>query len=69
MQEQGLGYRKIAKKFNDWGIKTETGKTWFNTSVHSIVKRYGQRLNRIDNRGKVYETRLSKMQKRIISDF
>lgn len=50
LQEQGLGYRKIAQKLNEWGIKTVRGNTWFNTSVFSVVKRYGERLERINNR-------------------
>jgi len=68
LQEQGLGYRKIAQKFNEWGIKTVRGNTWFNTSVFSVVKRYGERQERINNRETVYQTKLSKMQKEFISD-
>ena len=47
--EKGLGYRKISYKLNSWGIKTPRGKKWFNTSVHSVLKRRNQRDNRIDN--------------------
>ena len=54
-----MGYRKIAKKLNEWGIKTHTGKTWFNTSVHSVIKRYGQREERIEKlRHKKYKSKL-----------
>ena len=35
---EGLGYRKISKKLNQWGIKTQRGKKWFNTSVSSVLK-------------------------------
>ena len=37
LREEGLGYRKISRKLNQWGIKTHRGKKWFNTSVSSIV--------------------------------
>ena len=44
---EGLGYRKISRKVNQWGIKTHRGKTWFNTSVFSVLKRRKQRDMRI----------------------
>jgi len=28
LREEGLGYRKISYKLNDWGIKTHRGKEW-----------------------------------------
>ena len=43
MKEEGLGYRRISKKLNQWGIKTHRGKEWFNTSVSSILKRKHER--------------------------
>lgn len=59
---EGLGYRKISYKLNSWGIPTIRGKKWFNTSVHSILKRKSQRDNRIEEqRLKVYKPKLSKM--------
>ena len=39
MKEDGLGYRRISKKLNQWGIKTHRGNKWFNTSVSSVLKR------------------------------
>ena len=50
---EGLGYRKISYKLNEWGIKTVRGKKWFNTSVHSVLKRRNQRDNRIENQRKI----------------
>lgn len=50
--EKGLGYRKIRDKLNSWGIKTERGNTWFNTSVYSVLKRHRQREERIKNQRK-----------------
>jgi len=38
MKEEGLGYRRISKKLNQWGIKTHRGCEWFNTSVSSVLK-------------------------------
>jgi hypothetical protein len=61
-QEQGLGYRKISKKLNDWGIKTERGNTWFPQSVFSVLKRRKQRDNRIEKqRLKTFEPKVSKL--------
>ena len=42
-EKEGLGYRKISQKLNSWGIKTQRGKEWFNTSVFSVLKRKHQR--------------------------
>jgi len=52
-EEKGMGYRKISYKLNEWGIKTERGKKWFNTSVFSVLKRRKQRDNRIRHQRKV----------------
>ena len=43
MKEEGLGYRRISKKLNQWGIKTHRGCEWFNTSVISVLKRKHER--------------------------
>ena len=43
MKEEGMGYRKISRKLNQWGIKTHRGKQWFNSSVNSVLKRKYQR--------------------------
>jgi hypothetical protein len=54
-----LGYRKISQKLNLWGIKTHRGKEWFNTSVHSVLKRRNQRNERIENqRNKKYPIKI-----------
>ena len=42
-----MGYRRIANYLNEYGIKTQRGKTFSNSSVHSILKRYKQRVARI----------------------
>ena len=62
LKKQGLGYRRIAHKFNSWGIKTDRGNIWTPPSVHSVMKRYGQRVFRIDAvRNKKYPSKLSSM--------
>ena len=43
-----MGYRKIASYLNEYGIKTHRGKTFSNSSVHSVLKRYKQRVARIE---------------------
>jgi hypothetical protein len=43
LRQEGLGYRKISRKLNQWGIKTHRGKKWFNTSVSSVLKRKHER--------------------------
>ena len=63
LQKQGFGYRKIAQKFNSWGIKTDRGNAFIPASIHSIIKRYGQRVFRIDEiRNKKYPSILSRMK-------
>ena len=47
-EEEGLGYRKISQKLNSWGIKTQRGKNWLNTSVFSVLKRKHQRDLRLE---------------------
>ena len=66
MKEEGLGYRRISRKLNQWGIKTHTGKQWFNTSVSSVssvLKRKHERdvmINEI--RDQHYPSKVSKME-------
>ena len=59
-EDKGLGYRKISKKLNSWGIKTQRGKEWFNTSVFSVLKRKHQRDVRIEEtRQKEHQIQIS----------
>ncbi len=39
LRQEGLGYRKISRKLNQWGIKTHTGKKWFSSSYLSIKEK------------------------------
>ena len=63
MKDDGLGYRKISRKLNQWGIKTQRGKEWFNTSVSSVLKRKHERdvmFNEVRNQH--YPSTISKME-------
>ena len=51
LHQSGLGYRKIAKRLNEEGIKTFKGKTWGSNYVHSVLKRNRGKLQR-EERGK-----------------
>ena len=63
MKEEGMGYRKISRKLNQWGIKTHRGKQWFNTSVSSVLKRKDERDDLVNNiRNKHYPSKVSKME-------
>ena len=63
MKEEGLGYRRISRKLNQWGIKTHRGCEWFNTSVSSVLKRKHERDDLVNNiRNKHYPSKISKME-------
>ena len=63
LRQEGLGYRKISRKLNQWGIKTHRGKKWFNTSVSSVLKRKHKRDNLVNNiRNKHYPSKVSKIK-------
>ena len=58
-----LGYRRIRDKLNSWGIKTERGNKWLNTSVYSVLERKHQRDIRIKQvRNKKFPTKIFKMK-------
>jgi len=61
--QEGLGYRKISRKLNQWGIKTHRGKQWFNTSVSSVLKRKHERDVLFDEiRNRQYPIKISKFE-------
>jgi len=63
LQEEGLGYRRISYKLNSWGIKTDRGNTWFPQSVYSVLKRWNEMIDRVDNqRMKSFDTHISKFE-------
>jgi len=62
LHDKGYGYRRIAHKLNAWNVKTTRGKTWFNTSVSSVLKRKHERDVRIQEiRNKEYPIKIGKL--------
>ena len=61
LHDSGLGYRKISKILNEKNIKTSKGNTWKNTQVHSVLKRYRERQERLELMNRVYESKWGKM--------
>ena len=67
LREEGLGYRKISRKLNQWGIKTHRGKQWFNTSVSSVLKRKHERDDLVNNiRKKHYTSKVYVFTERVL---
>ena len=63
LREEGLGYRRISYKLNSWGIKTDRGNTWFPQSVYSVLKRWNEMIDRVDNqRMREFDTHISKFE-------
>ena len=61
LHDKGYGYRRIAHKLNKWHVKTTRGKTWFNTSVSSVLKRKHERDVRIQEiRNQEYPIKIGK---------
>lgn len=50
LKEQGLGYRRIAKVLNEKGIRTHKGSVRGGNYVYAVLKRYKERLERIEFR-------------------
>jgi len=40
---EGLGYTRISRKMNEWGIPTQRGNKWLPQTVYSVLKRRNQR--------------------------
>ena len=61
LHKQGLGYRRIAEVLNEKGIRTHKGSEWGGNYVYAVLKRYRERLERIEFRKQKYEPEFSKM--------
>ena len=61
LHDSGLGYRKISHHLNEKGVLTEGGKRWGGNSVFSVLKRYEERVKRLEFRNKRYGPVRSKM--------
>ena len=60
-REDGLGYRRIANLLNENGLTTASGKKWSSAFVYSVIKRYGERQERLRIRNLQYPLTYSKM--------
>ena len=49
LQDEGLGYRKIAQWLNENEYQTPRGKRFFNNHVHSILKKKRLRDERLNS--------------------
>ena len=68
LHEDGYGYRKISKILNDKDIKTQKGNLWYNSTVHSVLKRYQERVNRINFVNKEYKSEWGKFEIKKLKD-
>ena len=50
LKSEGLGYRRIANKLNEEGLKTVRGKVFVGASIHSILKKKSMRDGRINHK-------------------
>ena len=57
-----MGYKKIAKRLNEEGIKTFKGKTWGSNYVHSVLKRNREKLQREERAKQESEIEYGKME-------
>ena len=64
LHDSGMSYRRITKLLNKKGIKTHTGKEWSVTgsSVHSVLKKYRQREERLELINNEYELEWGTME-------
>ena len=54
LHKGGFGYRKIEQILNYRGIKTKNDKKWTSGLVHSVLKWYSERKERLAFRNKEY---------------
>jgi hypothetical protein len=59
LKKEGLGYRKIAKILNKENIKTPRGKTFYPSSVYSILKKKKIRNDRLNEH---FKKKISKLR-------
>ena len=59
LKKEGLGYRKIAKMLNEESIKTPRGKTFYPSSVYSILKKKKIRGDRLNEK---FDKKISKLR-------
>ena len=63
-----LSFKEISKILNDEGIRTHKGNLWYNSTVYSVLKRYKQRVNRLNFVNKEYESEWGKFKIKKLKD-
>ena len=66
LHQSGLGYRKIANKFNAENITTYMGKKWEFNNIYSVLKRHKEREDRLEFTNKEYEPVWGKMEVKLL---
>jgi len=71
LHDGGMGYRKISHWLNENGYKTPRGKRFFNTHVHSILKKKrirDERMNSLpEDRFEIGPLRIEYVERKIIN--
>ena len=62
LYDMSIEYKKIAHYLNKKKIKTVKGKVWRGNHVHAVLKRYKERLKRLEFINKEYETVWNRMK-------
>ena len=62
LKEKGLGYRIISDLLNERGLRTSKGVRWTNTKVYLVLKRYKERLEKLELINREYEPIWGKMK-------
>tara|TARA_B110000503_G_scaffold50042_1_gene81137 strand:- start:98 stop:274 length:177 start_codon:yes stop_codon:yes gene_type:complete len=57
MHDRGMSYKRIAKLLNEKNITIKKGKKWgaSGNSVYSVLKKYQQKLKRLEFQHKEYK--------------
>jgi hypothetical protein len=66
MKDSGISYRSITKYLNENNILTHTGKKWgaSGNSIHSVLKKYKERIERLKLLNREYDPVWGKMEVR-----
>ena len=68
LHESGKGYRTIAKLLNAEGSRTEKNREWKNSNVHSVLKRYTERVVQLEKQSYTSEIKFNKMKLEWLKD-
>ena len=62
LKEKEIGYRIISDLLNERGLRTSKGVRWTNTKVYLVLKRYKERLEKLELINREYEPIWGKMK-------